>query len=866
MKLRNIEFYPLEQYMRFYTQMLDAVTWYPLQIYPALAQLDREIGFMYNFDSVECIDCSHYLSLFLDNINNPEVTKSLTCLRVEMGVENIPTDTGYGCIITDNSSLDIPCYSKYVFGTRTLYLHDTQKDRFKRYILNTEFTYDNLINMVIMVKNAGDIFRDTLTQNLSYIDRYTILDTGSTDNTLDIARDVLKDIPGDIYTESFINFKDSRNRALELAGHTCTFNIMLDDTYVITDGHLLREFLTTIRGDNIAESFSLYVKSTDVTYSSNRVFKPCKNIKYEYRIHEIPIRNLNVLIDEKHGYITDLTNPYMVTRTKDRKTLDLQLLFEDAKDFPNNPRPLYYIAETFLYMNDYEFAYKYYKIRSEIINGYDEERYDSLYKLGVIGDTYLNKSWDESLRHLLDAHELDPQKIECLYYIGDHYSKINKPETAYMFLKYAHQLGIPKNKNMNNRIEIYNIHLPLLLYPLYLSHKEYKLGYELAQRSLTHYPNHAQTIQWCEIFRLLSHSTEFSYSSETKRHQTRVIYFIDPNGWSNWDGRSLYQTGLGGSETWVIKYAETIARLTGFIVRICCKCDNRIEYNNVTYFPLSELFSSLTFEFVDVCLINRRTELIPAVSQFTQKTFMILHDLIESDTIIPVPPSAIHCISEWHSNNIKNTLPHLKDIIHTISYGIEPSEWNPNPQKEPYSFIYASFPNRGLYWLLKLFPFIVEKFPLARLHIYSDINHWFARKYSNNELIEIEKMIAEQKDTVFLHGWVNLTELKMAWEKSHIWFYPCHFQETCCLTAYHAAISKTLVITNDLAALSESACNGIIIKGSVNTQEWQTEALNKIFYILDANNTEDLIQMNHTWILQKSYENVVSDYIKKYLA
>ena len=70
----------------------------------------------------------------------------------------------------------------------------------------------------MIVKNAGDSFENILNQNLNIIDRWTILDTGSTDNTIDIIKKVLVGKKkGELFEEPFINFRDSRNRCLDLA-------------------------------------------------------------------------------------------------------------------------------------------------------------------------------------------------------------------------------------------------------------------------------------------------------------------------------------------------------------------------------------------------------------------------------------------------------------------------------------------------------------------------------------------------------------------------------------------------------------------------------------------------------------------------
>ena len=142
---------------------------------------------------------------------------------------------------------------------------------------------DNLINLCVMVKNGGDEFVSMLESNLPFIDRWTILDTGSTDNTVNNVGQIMSCKPGNLYQEPFINFGVSRNRCLELAGTSCTYNIMLDDTYHLKEN--VREFLQYIRGDQYADSFSLYITQNDIAYASNRIFKGKKDLKYKYSIH-----------------------------------------------------------------------------------------------------------------------------------------------------------------------------------------------------------------------------------------------------------------------------------------------------------------------------------------------------------------------------------------------------------------------------------------------------------------------------------------------------------------------------------------------------------------------------------------------------
>jgi hypothetical protein len=165
--------------------------------------------------------------------------------------------------------------------------------KFHYYIKDGLLDYDNLIHLCVMVKNGGDDFAEMLKRNLDIIDRWTILDTGSTDDTIEnINKILVGKKKGALYQEPFINFRESRNRCLELAGTVCKYNLMLDDTYAI-EGEL-RDFLNVVRGDQFADSFSLLIKSNDTEYYSNRITITQYKLRYIYTIHEVIQGNNNV--------------------------------------------------------------------------------------------------------------------------------------------------------------------------------------------------------------------------------------------------------------------------------------------------------------------------------------------------------------------------------------------------------------------------------------------------------------------------------------------------------------------------------------------------------------------------------------------
>ena len=108
---------------------------------------------------------------------------------------------------------------------------------------------ERLLELVMIVKNSGEILRECLKENRKYIDYWTIVDTGSNDNTCDIIKEELKDVPGELHYSEFIDFSQARNKSLELSSKTCKYTIVLDDSYVIFEGDKLRNFLSKNTGD-----------------------------------------------------------------------------------------------------------------------------------------------------------------------------------------------------------------------------------------------------------------------------------------------------------------------------------------------------------------------------------------------------------------------------------------------------------------------------------------------------------------------------------------------------------------------------------------------------------------------------------------
>ena len=757
-------------------------------------------------------------------------------------------------------------------------------DKFKFHIVNDYILdFDNLINLCIMVKNAGPQFEQMLNDNLNLIDRWTILDTGSTDETVDIINRVLVGKKeGNFYQEPFINFRDSRNRLLELAGVDCKFILMLDDTYVEKGD--LRGFLNEVRSDQYSNSFTITIHSDDTVYGSNRIIKSNSKLRYIFTIHEVisDKDNINVVIPENRTYVIDRRFDYMEKRTMERKQLDLKLLYEEMENNPNEPRVYYYLAQTYNILKDYEKAFYYYMKRCEFTNsGFIQERFDAAFELARICNFNLNKPWNECEKLYMNAFKIDETRPESLYFIGIHYYLENNFNLAYKYFKQGFEIGFPQHCQYCLKPTLSFHFLPKFLTRVCYTMNDYKLGFEASKLFLSHNQSNSEDyeemISWHKIYEKL---TIYSGCKEPKMPNKPILCFVADGGFNPWTGSTILTSGVGGSETFIIEIARYIKKEDNFDVYVFCNTPNQEDENfeGVNYRHLSKYYEFINTTYVKHCIVSRYSEYLPLTFKgHSENVYFIIHDLTSTGNVIPIDLKLknILCLTEWHVQYFTSIFPDFKTITSSFYHGIDDSfNCDIIDKKIKNKFIYSSYPNRGLLELLQMWPKIYKKEPTSTLHIYSDIYNKWSNDVEPEKMTSIKNLINEyaineNKLGIYYHGWVSKQELAEAWITSDMWFYPCTFMETFCLTALEAACSKTLCITNHLAALQNTVANrGVIISGNPTTQEWQEEALNKLFSFMDDNNKvnkQNLIEMNYEWAKSLSWKNQALIFLTNYI-
>jgi glycosyltransferase involved in cell wall biosynthesis len=310
------------------------------------------------------------------------------------------------------------------------------------------------IAVLMMVKNEKKRLHVSLESVKDFADSLIIYDTGSTDNTVQICKDFSEkyNIPLRLKEGEFINFAESRNISLDFADsfEDVDFLLLMDTNDELVNGHLLRNFAKEHKDAKNETAFLIsqeWFSGKLDKYYNVRFIKAREGWRYVGVVHEYMKtykpenegENM-VKIDGNIKLYQDRTQDDDKTGKRFYRDKDL-LLAEYEKD-PTEPRTVFYLAQTFSCINDYENAYKYSKIRLELV-GFWEEVFQSYLRCGEYSEN-LKMDWYESMTWYMKAFE-HTERVEPLLKIAEYYQKKEKWLIAYNFLQLACRLKFPEH-------------------------------------------------------------------------------------------------------------------------------------------------------------------------------------------------------------------------------------------------------------------------------------------------------------------------------------------------------------------------------------------------------------------------------------
>jgi len=719
----------------------------------------------------------------------------------------------------------------------------------------------NIIELVMIVRNSGDILRTCLQENKKFIDHWTILDTGSTDNTKEIIKFELSDIPGNLYEEPFVDFSHSRNRSLELSSKTCKYTIILDDSYILHGGQKLRQFLSKSKQSCFSISIGNFHNNfLQNEYTSIRIIKTSDNLKYKYRVHEhIDVNKKNIQeITDPEIFINDIEFMEHKNRSVNRYDKDIQFLLLDHKDYPTDPRVIYYLAKTYYNSERYKNALLYFsKLKG---NNIDQEYQFSLYYDSICAQFMIDNDVDNmeiSLKNILNKFK---NRKEIDYKLAVIYKDKGQNDFAQEILNKIILSKKPKLVYTIMEKDIYDYLIPYLYIELNLAIGNINLVIPQLKKLLILYPNNQPLLNI--KYAICDNSIYSSPIKLSNNNKTIVIHTGSEQSLKNWN--PIRDDKISGSEYMAINLAQEFYKkgyrifIIGSFEETILNIDYQCTHNGVEYIDYKYFYEfALKYE-IDILIVSRYTSNLVYYDNI-KSVYLWVHD------VLPITIEAncfqIHkekfkniiAISNWQKKNIVSKLNIPEKRIIVSRNAIHQKRFQQDSiEKIPYRFIYTSDPSRGLKNLINLIPQIKERYPETTLQIYV--------KKENIEYETLRKI--EDLDYVFINSRVSQEELAIEFLKSDIFFYPTDFKETYCITVLEAMCSKCLVVTVKLAALTEIV-EGKGVLCDYPFRENTTELLEKLYFVLDRPRLKaHFINTAYIWGIEQTYERLVDEWIE----
>ncbi len=349
------------------------------------------------------------------------------------------------------------------------------------------------LNMI--VKNESGIIEYTLDKLLNKIkiDYYVIVDTGSSDNTKEIIKNFFnkKNIPGEIYDDTWIDFASNRTMALSYAFNKSDYVLIFD-----ADDEIIGDFILP---DKLVYDGYKFLFNIDMV-SFQRTLLVSNRKKWEYKsvIHEY-IVNCELI-----NKIETIEGKYFVTTTQiSYRNLDSDKYLNDAlileKSFENvyqkyndinlASRYSFYCANSYFNHGDFNQAIKWYLKRLEF-DGYTQEKYVSCIKLYYcydqidLLDNNSTNNDEKKIYYLKKSIEFDNKRVEGIFELIKFYCLKDQFDIAFQYYLLINKLydsdfDIILNTKLFINIPIYTFYLPFLIIIISMKFKNYQLGIQM---------------------------------------------------------------------------------------------------------------------------------------------------------------------------------------------------------------------------------------------------------------------------------------------------------------------------------------------------------------------------------------------------
>ena len=345
---------------------------------------------------------------------------------------------------------------------------------------------DQTISVCMIVRNEADLLAGALINAQKLADEIVVVDTGSTDDTVSIA----KSYDANIITDADRMHK-AKARNLAMSAATSDWIIVLDADEKIANPDGVRAFLQTTDADSIYIRLA-YVGNNGnhmLSYSQMRMWRR-GTFEYKYRAHEIPLPVNGWGKVEYTDFVWE-HRPPADRLWKSQYTLDRLIL--DVQENPNDARPRYYLGRQHFYRSEWGDAIQ--RLNEYINIGGHHDLADAWH---ILAKCY--GATDESKKQIQALHQAcasQPMRREWWGALATLYHENGQNEIAAGLLKCTLEIGMPKTAYYN--AYWHGSVVPDLLARCLWKLERYEEGERYARQALEMDPENARLItnlQW----------------------------------------------------------------------------------------------------------------------------------------------------------------------------------------------------------------------------------------------------------------------------------------------------------------------------------------------------------------------------------
>jgi glycosyltransferase involved in cell wall biosynthesis len=254
------------------------------------------------------------------------------------------------------------------------------------------------IGLAMIVKDEAENVRACVESALPVIDAWTVIDTGSTDDTPAIVHDALAHLDGELLHRPFDGFGPARTALLEAARDRADYTLMLDADHTL---HIEGD-----RPDLTADSYLIRIRG-DMEWRLPLLTRSAHPFVYRGVAHSYLNSDL-LVVEEPLDWLSIDGGP---GASQEKLEGDRMLLERAFGDDPTDTRTVFYLAQTYRFLGLVDQAIQLYRLRA-CMGGFEEEVYFARYQLGRLLCEHV--AFAQGAPELLQAWLDRPIRVEAL--------------------------------------------------------------------------------------------------------------------------------------------------------------------------------------------------------------------------------------------------------------------------------------------------------------------------------------------------------------------------------------------------------------------------------------------------------------------